>query len=193
MFTRRQFNGTVCAAAGFLVAGRSAVASPSASRFAENINGLETISGGRLGVAVLDSGNGALFQHRGDERFPMCSTFKLLVAAAVLKGAGDDLTWPAAPRSLRQIGPRHLFAWGRETCRRRRHVTCRDLRSRDHPERQYCGKPAAKEHRRPRRSHRFCAKSGRAGHAAIPALDAAGRTMISQLSGPPTDRSSRAI
>src|SRR5262249_11415202 len=27
----------------------------------------------------------------GDERFPMCSTFKLLAAAAVLKGSGDDL------------------------------------------------------------------------------------------------------
>src|SRR4051812_44870566 len=39
---------------------------------------------GRLGVAVLDAGTGALSGHRLDERFPMCSTFKSLVAAQVL-------------------------------------------------------------------------------------------------------------
>ena len=32
---------------------------------------LEARSGGRLGVAVLDSGNGKLHGWRGDERFPM--------------------------------------------------------------------------------------------------------------------------
>jgi beta-lactamase class A len=41
-------------------------------------------SGGRLGVAVLDTAGGQRFGQRADERFPMCSTFKLLVAAAVL-------------------------------------------------------------------------------------------------------------
>jgi beta-lactamase class A len=45
---------------------------------------LEQRSGGRFGVAVLDTGNGDRFAYRGDERFPMCSTFKLLLAAAVL-------------------------------------------------------------------------------------------------------------
>jgi len=45
---------------------------------------LERESGGRLGLAVLDTENGALYRHRGDERFPMCSTFKLLLACAVL-------------------------------------------------------------------------------------------------------------
>ena len=45
---------------------------------------LERDSGGRLGVAVLDTDRGTRFQHRGDERFPMCSTFKLLLASAVL-------------------------------------------------------------------------------------------------------------
>jgi len=39
---------------------------------------------GRLGVAVLDSGGGAASGHRADERFAMCSTFKMLAAAAVL-------------------------------------------------------------------------------------------------------------
>jgi beta-lactamase class A len=39
----------------------------------------------RLGVAVLDTGSGEHAGHREDERFPMCSTFKLLLAAAVLQ------------------------------------------------------------------------------------------------------------
>ncbi|BAI73789.1 beta-lactamase (plasmid) [Azospirillum sp. B510] len=46
---------------------------------------LEERSGGRLGVAVLDTATGRLRGWRGDERFPMCSTFKFLLAAAVLK------------------------------------------------------------------------------------------------------------
>jgi beta-lactamase class A len=46
---------------------------------------LETDSGGRLGVVVLHTGSRTVVGHRADERFPMCSTFKLLAAAAVLK------------------------------------------------------------------------------------------------------------
>jgi beta-lactamase class A len=45
---------------------------------------IEVESGGRLGVAVLDTGSGALAGHRIDERFPMCSTFKTLAASAIL-------------------------------------------------------------------------------------------------------------
>jgi beta-lactamase class A len=48
------------------------------------IRRLERGSGGRLGLAILDTGNGARFAHRGDERFPMCSTFKLLLVSATL-------------------------------------------------------------------------------------------------------------
>lgn len=45
---------------------------------------IERDSGGRLGVAVLETGSGTLAGHRIDERFPMCSTFKALAAAAIL-------------------------------------------------------------------------------------------------------------
>jgi beta-lactamase class A len=45
---------------------------------------IERESGGRLGVAVLDTVSGETANYRGDERFPMCSTFKVLAAAAVL-------------------------------------------------------------------------------------------------------------
>ncbi|WP_316194215.1 class A beta-lactamase [Bradyrhizobium sp. SZCCHNRI3052] len=48
------------------------------------IAGIEADSGGRLGVALLDTASGALSGHRLDERFPMCSTFKALLAGAIL-------------------------------------------------------------------------------------------------------------
>lgn len=40
---------------------------------------------GRLGVAALDTASGCRIGHRAAERFPLCSTFKLLAVAAVLK------------------------------------------------------------------------------------------------------------
>lgn len=46
---------------------------------------LEQTGGGRLGVAVLDTGTGALVGHRLANLFPMCSTFKVLLAAAALR------------------------------------------------------------------------------------------------------------
>ncbi len=46
---------------------------------------LEKKTGGRLGVALLDTGTGALTGHRLHERFGMCSTFKLPLAAAILR------------------------------------------------------------------------------------------------------------
>jgi beta-lactamase class A len=45
---------------------------------------LEARSGGRLGVAVVDTGAKREIQYRYEERFPMCSTFKLLAVGAVL-------------------------------------------------------------------------------------------------------------
>ena len=46
---------------------------------------LEAVAGGRLGVAALDTGSGRTLTHRGDERFGMCSTFKLALAAVILR------------------------------------------------------------------------------------------------------------
>jgi beta-lactamase class A len=45
---------------------------------------IEAESGGRLGVAALDTRTGARVGHRAEERFPMCSTFKMLAAGAIL-------------------------------------------------------------------------------------------------------------
>jgi beta-lactamase class A len=45
---------------------------------------IETRIGGRLGVEAHDVRGGAYFAYRANERFPMCSTFKAMAAAAVL-------------------------------------------------------------------------------------------------------------
>jgi beta-lactamase class A len=45
---------------------------------------LEAKVGGRVGVFALDTGNGRRLAHRPDERFAMCSTFKWVLAAAIL-------------------------------------------------------------------------------------------------------------
>lgn len=51
---------------------------------------LETGANGRLGLAMLDTDSGQRFQYRGQERFPLCSTFKLFLAAAVLQKSLTD-------------------------------------------------------------------------------------------------------
>ncbi|RXT54725.1 class A beta-lactamase [Bosea sp. Tri-44] len=50
----------------------------------EALFALDRRHGGRLGVAILDSGSGRVIAHRGQERFAMCSTFKFVAAAFVL-------------------------------------------------------------------------------------------------------------
>ncbi|MBU6298620.1 MAG: class A beta-lactamase [Alphaproteobacteria bacterium] len=45
---------------------------------------IERRTGGRLGVAVLDTQSGKRIEHRAHERFAMCSTFKFLLITAVL-------------------------------------------------------------------------------------------------------------
>lgn len=58
-----------------------------ASTFYAPLAELERRAGGRLGVAVLDTGSGALIGHRQGERFGMCSMFKLPLAAVILREA----------------------------------------------------------------------------------------------------------
>nr|WP_308418166.1 class A beta-lactamase [Chitinimonas sp. BJB300] len=50
---------------------------------------LESDFGGRLGVFAVDAANGAVLSYRADERFPFCSTFKVLAASAILNKSGD--------------------------------------------------------------------------------------------------------
>jgi beta-lactamase class A len=73
--------------AGLLVAANARAAdqtSDDSGAAEKRIAALETRLGGRLGVAALETGSSRRLEHRAGERFPMCSTFKLLAAAAVL-------------------------------------------------------------------------------------------------------------
>ena len=84
MTTRRYFvTGSGALAGWSLLQGGPAAGLP--KTLATDLMRIEIDSGGRLGVAVLDTASGAMVEHRGNELFPMCSTFKFLAAAAVLK------------------------------------------------------------------------------------------------------------
>jgi len=78
---------------------------------------LERKHGGRLGVSILDTRTGRRIQHRGGERFLMCSTFKWLAAAATLARVdrgierldrrvvfGKDRLLPYAPITSKRAG-----------------------------------------------------------------------------------------
>ncbi|HEY5800699.1 MAG TPA: class A beta-lactamase [Burkholderiaceae bacterium] len=51
---------------------------------ADNMTALEKASGGRIGVSAWNTGTRKHFGYRADERFPICSTFKTLLSAAML-------------------------------------------------------------------------------------------------------------
>ncbi len=76
--------------AGSVVAGSALLSPPRASaqdrdgELQRALASLEQKHGGRLGVAILDTAKKKPLAYRGDERFPMCSTFKYLAAAFVL-------------------------------------------------------------------------------------------------------------
>jgi beta-lactamase class A len=69
----------------FAARGVRAEASPTA--VSDAVSALEQAHGGRLGVAILNTNTGDLVGHRVDERFAMCSTFKLLLSGCVLARA----------------------------------------------------------------------------------------------------------
>ncbi len=114
MMTRRHF----ALSAGMAVAGgaiaatlRTARAGDPFDELAAEFARIEREVAGRLGVAVLDTMSGEAAGHRSDERFPLCSTFKLLAGAAILArvdageeslerriqfGAGDLVTYSPA-------------------------------------------------------------------------------------------------
>jgi beta-lactamase class A len=71
------------AAAAFLTPFGDSFAATGALRPA-SLASLEKEFGGRVGVAAIDTGNARTLGHRENERFPMCSTFKLLATSAIL-------------------------------------------------------------------------------------------------------------
>ncbi len=108
--SRRSFLGALAVAA---IALPARAASPAEERLAlanKRLAEIEAREGGRLGVFVRDTGAGATIERRADERFPMCSTFKLLTAAAVLRRVDQgaerlDRTIAYGPSDLLEYAP----------------------------------------------------------------------------------------
>lgn len=81
---RRAFLG---AAGTVLVGARARATSTQPTATPSDVDALARIEqriGGRVGVFALESSTGTCIEHRADERFAMCSTFKWALAAAVL-------------------------------------------------------------------------------------------------------------
>ena len=87
MLDRRMLITALAAAPALMpVATRAAAPSPgTVTNLNSSINAIEQRSGGRLGVATWDLQTGRRFAWRGDQRFRMCSTFKMPLAAAILR------------------------------------------------------------------------------------------------------------
>ncbi len=58
--------------------------------FEDRVFEIEQQAGGRIGVAILDTGTEELLEYRSGERFAMCSTFKLPLVAAILNTADSN-------------------------------------------------------------------------------------------------------
>jgi beta-lactamase class A len=59
-----------------------AIAAPATAT--ADLAALERELHGEIGLAAIDSATGRLIGYRRDQRFPLCSTFKALLAAAIL-------------------------------------------------------------------------------------------------------------
>ncbi|PKV14043.1 class A beta-lactamase [Xanthomonas prunicola] len=89
MHSRRQFLrgagvGIALAVSGNALAIKPSKPSAEAALRARWVE-IERRSGGRLGISLLDTATGQRIEQRQDERFPLCSTFKFLLVAAVLQ------------------------------------------------------------------------------------------------------------
>ncbi len=87
---RRQF----LLAAACLPLAACATSAASEDEAVTRLRELEQTLDGRLGLYARDTGSGAQLAYRADERFPMCSTFKIMAAAAILARSTQDAGLP---------------------------------------------------------------------------------------------------
>jgi len=74
----------ITAAGASLLVAPGSLAAGTAWRAEAELAALEAEIGGRVGVAAWDTGGSRWIRHRADERFAMASSFKVLLAGAVL-------------------------------------------------------------------------------------------------------------
>jgi beta-lactamase class A len=107
---RRSFLAGLAATAASLRARAAPLAEERLDLANKHLTSIEAREGGRLGVFVRDTGTGSMLEHRANELFPMCSTFKLLAVAAALKRVDEgaerlDRTIPFGPSDLLDYAP----------------------------------------------------------------------------------------
>lgn len=86
--SRRTVLTTAAAALAATATATPAIAAPSGAT--ARLRALEEEHGGRLGVFAHNLATRRTIRHRADELFPMCSLFKTLAAAAVLRDLDRD-------------------------------------------------------------------------------------------------------
>ncbi len=84
LLNRRNVSLMLCAAPALASCGAKPTASLNEDTAAK-LTAIEKKTGGRIGVAAINLSDGSILQHRGDERFAMCSTFKWLLAGFILQ------------------------------------------------------------------------------------------------------------
>ena len=72
---------------------QSAISTPERATLDRQLAALEQQHQGRIGVALYHPGTGLSYGYRAEERFPFASTFKALLAAAVLQRSEFDPQW----------------------------------------------------------------------------------------------------
>nr|WP_234439726.1 class A beta-lactamase [Streptomyces bicolor] len=76
--------------AGTATAAALLTSAPAHATTTDRLHDLEQRHGARLGVFAHNLATGRTVRHRADERFPICSLFKTLAAAAVLRDLDRD-------------------------------------------------------------------------------------------------------
>ncbi|MDG2678188.1 serine hydrolase, partial [Vibrio sp. 811] len=79
-----------------------------ASKLNEDISLIEKQTSGRIGVSVWDTQTDERWDYRGDERFPLMSTFKTLACATMLS---DMDSGKLNKNATAKIDERNIVVW----------------------------------------------------------------------------------
>ena len=90
------------AGSGLLPLAFSHAAEDTDCKLVYKLEALEKSLDGRLGVWMLNTGNAQVFRYRANERFPFCSTFKLMLCGAVMAKAENLNALLAKPIPVRK-------------------------------------------------------------------------------------------
>ncbi|WP_066369647.1 class A beta-lactamase [Herbidospora mongoliensis] len=103
-----------------LSGGLTAASTPQSTSAVADLRALETSYHGRIGVYAIDTATGRTIAYRSGERFPLASTFKGVLAAAVLDKKPDILgkrilikkkdLLPNSPETEKHVGSRMTVA-----------------------------------------------------------------------------------